>query len=261
MDAGAGATAGGAGTENVPRCQQAEEDYVWTSTEECLALTFRCDPGAAAFADACGCGCDNTPFAESDGTPFGDVTLDCGGLSGVFATFEFTPERLVIGETDVFAWVERPGRPPATALWAIDKQTGDVRLLPPGAEPEPMPGAVVSGPRSFQSNGVRYWYDEPTLFADTGNGNVPLFDISCSIPALIIIDSELYLTCEDGALKRGFVAPLVAPTVVDQRGSMDDDDYGLILGADAEAVYWLGGPYSDAGVYDQDPLVLYRYCR
>jgi hypothetical protein len=125
-----------------------------------------------------------------------------------------------------------------------------------------MQGAVVSNADSFESDGVRYFFDAPTLFADTGQGGVPLFDVPCDEdPAFIVVDSELYLTCEDGALYPGFVAPFVAPTVVEQRGPLDEDDYRLILGADPDAVYWLGGPYLDAHVADGDPLVLYRHCR
>jgi hypothetical protein len=49
--------------------------------------------------------------------------------------------------------------------------------------------------------------------------------------------------------------------LVEQRGTMDDDDYVVIVGADADAIYWLSGPYSDARIQNQDPLTLYRTCR
>jgi hypothetical protein len=256
---GGGPTAGDGGMASLPACRRAAGDYVATTAEACLGLTFRCDPGAAAFADACGCGCDRTPFDETDGTPFEDVTVDCGGPSGVFAMFESTPKRLVIGEAEVFAWVETI-RSGATVVWAIDKRTGGVRLLPAGTEPEPMRGAVVSDDESFESDGVRYSFDEPTLSADMGQGEI-LLDEACDFPAVLVVDSELYLTCENGALYRAFVAPFAAPDIVEQRGELDDDDYALMLGADPDAVYWLSGPYLDARVSDQDPLVLYRYCR
>jgi hypothetical protein len=61
----AGAVAGGAffasTTEAAPKCPNGPDyTYVSRDAQECLAITFVCEPGSEPFFNECGCGCVET---------------------------------------------------------------------------------------------------------------------------------------------------------------------------------------------------------
>jgi hypothetical protein len=255
------------GTTFAPHCDHAEADYFARTPDACAGAALTCGTGTAVFVDECGCGCDSAPFDDSWGTFYEQGSLDaCGGPAGPFAVLEATPERLVIGDDAVFAWVTRPVLRGATDVWAIDKRTGAVSLLPEGSpEPESAPGVVVSSEATFESDGLGYYVTfDGIVVGQTEAGFEALFrlpEMSDSY-ALAVAGSDVYVTTTRGALFRGAAGvPAQEPVLVDQRGTMDGDDYTLMLGVDDDAVYWLAGPFSDARIQDTDPLTLYRTCR
>jgi hypothetical protein len=255
------------GTTFASDCDHVEGDYVARTPEACASAGLTCGPGTAVFADACGCGCDSAPFDDSWGTFFEQESPEeCGGPSGPFATLQATPERLVIGTDAVFVWVTRPVLRGTTDVWAIDKRTGAVSLVPDGAPmPESAPGSIVSETDTIEREGVG-WYvtHDGIVVEETSAGFQSLFrlPVAAAFYAIIVIDSEVYVTTTKGALFRGVAgSPDQNAVLVEQRGNMDADDYALILGADADAIYWLAGPFSDARIQDRDPLTLYRTCR
>ena len=75
--------------------------------------------------------------------------------------------------------------------------------------------------------------------------------------------ADFYATSSAGALWHGRLAPeVVAPVIIEQRGSYDDDDYGPLLGVDEQAVYWLARPLGpESARSDEAPVLLFRSCR
>jgi hypothetical protein len=260
MMGGGAASSGG----NMPAtCGRKVTDYLARSTAECGSRAFVCTPDSAVFMDDCGCGCEATPFHESGGTVFKDTVRDaCNGPSGPLVLFESSPEQLKVGENAVYVRVERFDGSTIDG-WAIDKRTGAVSLAPPWAELTNAKGTVVSSPRPIEVDGVAYSM-EPSgmLVMDKGGGLERLFEIPGYQPKFIVIDTEVYSTSYEGALFRGLLDPFTLPELVEQRGELDDDDsFPLIIAADQDAVYWTGGPFSDAQVSDGDATMLYRTCR
>jgi hypothetical protein len=258
MAAGNGAGAAG-GTRS---CPHLSTDYLGDGTD-CRSFDFSCESGSAAFVDDCGCGCESTPFHEQAGTLWTDTIPNaCNGPSGPLALFESSPLHLIVGEDAIYVRVERV-RGTVVDDWEIDKRTGAVSLAPPWAELMNAPGVVVSGPEPLEVNGVRYSQSiSGVLVAEAGSVTRELFELPGYGAAFIVLGRELYSTSYDGGLHHGFVDPIVVPELIEQRGVLDDDDpYPIIVAADADAIYWTAGPFSDLQVTDDDPAMLYRTCR
>jgi hypothetical protein len=260
MTGGGAASSGG---KIAATCSHTTESYLASSTAECQSDGFLCAEGSAIFVDDCGCGCEVTPFHESQGTVFQDRVRDaCNGPSGPLALFESPVEQLKLGETAVFVRVER-FRGTTVDGWAIDKRTGQVSLAPPWAELKNAQGTVVSGPRTVTIDGVIYSLGENgMLVAYDGSEAKELFELPGYLPEFIVTGAEVFSASYDGALYHARLDPIVLPELVEQRGELDDDDpYPVIVAADQDAVYWTAGPFSDGQVTDGDPSMLYRTCR
>jgi hypothetical protein len=259
-------------------CSRIGPDYLFASLDACLTSTFTCGGDEAAFADACGCGCEVPSFSESGlastevaAGPLVELPAECNGRSGRLALFSEAVGRLRLASDEVFVLV---GMRAEQTTWSVSKADGSVSLIDVGvaspfdAETEPFVvsehGAVVDaeGPLPAE-DGFTYALEGEWLVRtpSTGGSAEPLFSADRTF-AFIVFDGAYVGVTDTGVLTHAWLTDEpVEPVALEQRGAFDDDDYAAIQGIDEDAAYWSAGSDPLLRTSDGDPLALYRTCR
>lgn len=79
-------------------------------------------------------------------------------------------------------------------------------------------------------------------------------------PAAIVGDYVYFSNSKGELWQLPVNESLGAPTVLETRGSFDNDDYIPWLDIDANAAYWLAGPTPGERASDDDPVSIFRTC-
>lgn len=266
------APAGDIDVERLGRCDRPPTDYRgdWRA---CTGEFLDCAPPLGVFVDGCGCGCGMPSYEVPFESPAPDeqVPGDCPGPSGAFALLESEFDRLVIGVDSLFlisasaALRSDEGR--IAWAWQVDKLTARLRLVPLAD--------VVAAPSSYVADSNRgggYGADADAYFrlddylmrassAAESSRILPLPDADDQCSTFVVAGSEFYASSSAGSLWRAPLEPSTSqPTLEEQRGAYDDDDYSPLLGIDAQAVYWQAARGFSERV-DAERLTLFRNCR